>query len=494
MVAKETAHQLSSPSDTVRSPASSVKTELERLVPAVDHLLLPDAQFSPTSTPSFYSGYTQEDTRPFQPHAPSNLNATEFALLSHYLTHTSHAVAFDEEDLYALSVGFPNIAFGSKPVMSSMLALAAACKCYSLLKHTSSPLDSLELIHELLSLADCHHNRALEDIQYAIHSQNTYDEVLANAALMVLYSSASHSVRIRVAKAARLAGRELSASLLPQGSQWVGLIRAAHTASVGVLGTYTDDPAAEKVDTGSPVPKVTPATEGIWRSIRSFLPEDGPSETTRRLFLPIVQSSFGRAFELLHNRAQRLASDWSESSPWLESDLNACLEALPTLKSIAADALFGSEETSPSTLQSVDKLAQIPFENLSNVSPWLGRYMARVTSLTSPKPLRRVIMSFLNLVPIRFLSTVQSVMDEMSPGGDSSQGVTLNVSQHLAMDIFCHWLVFVTLLDGVWWIGDIGEWELGQAISLMKANEFHGEEGWWPESMHCVKRELTQHM
>ncbi len=483
-----------STSNIFGSPTSSMCSESEQYYPVVENLLLPSSQLSPHSTPSLYSGCTQDEERPVQLSSPGNLNAAEFALLSHYLTHTSHAVAFDEEDLHALSVGFPNIAFGSKPVMSSLLALAAACKCHNLLKQSKSPLNNLELVQELLSLADRHHDCSLEEIQAAIHSQNTYDDVLANAALMVLYSSASHSVRIRIAEAARLAGRELSGSLLPQGSQWIGLIRAAHTASVGVLGTYAEDLTAPSLSSCSPLPRASPASEGIWSCMGTFSPEDGPLEATRRLFLPIVRSSFDRALDLLSDRAQQLFADWSESSPWMETDLKACLEALPTLKSIAIDAVFGSEKMLQSRPESYGKLEQIPFESLPKVSPWLGRYMARVTSLTSPKPLRRVIMSFLNLVPIEFLSIVQSVMVTMSASGDTPQGGTLNVVKHLAMDIFSHWLVFVTLLDGVWWIGDIGEWELGQAISLMKANEFHGEDGWWPESMHRVKRELTQHI
>jgi hypothetical protein len=64
------------------------------------------------------------------------------------------------------------------------------------------------------------------------------------------------------------------------------------------------------------------------------------------------------------------------------------------------------------------------------------------------------------------------------------------------MDIFAHWLVLVMLLDGVWWISDIGEWELGQVVSLVKTQDLPSQsadtgETWWPETMYLVKRELT---
>lgn len=63
------------------------------------------------------------------------------------------------------------------------------------------------------------------------------------------------------------------------------------------------------------------------------------------------------------------------------------------------------------------------------------------------------------------------------------------------MDILAHWLVLVMLLDGVWWIGDIGQWELGQVVSAMKNQElFHqvrdDNERWWPQSMYMVNIEL----
>jgi hypothetical protein len=51
------------------------------------------------------------------------------------------------------------------------------------------------------------------------------------------------------------------------------------------------------------------------------------------------------------------------------------------------------------------------------------------------------------------------------------------------------------LLDGVWWIGGIGRWELGQIVSLMKTQELPNQpadtkETWWPESMYLVNMEL----
>lgn len=136
--------------------------------------------------------------------SPSTLDATELDLFSHYLTHTSRNIPFDDLDHYALSVGIPNIAFKSRPVMSSLIALAAACKCHDLVKpNTSLEGRTVMEVQELLLLAERHHRSSLQHIQVAMAHSDCYDNILANAALMVLYASASHSVRVHLATSAK---------------------------------------------------------------------------------------------------------------------------------------------------------------------------------------------------------------------------------------------------------------------------------------------------
>lgn len=116
-------------------------------------------------------------------------------------------------------------------------------------------------------------------------------------------------------------------------------------------------------------------------------------------------------------------------------------------------------------------------------------------------------MSFLNKAPTEFLNIVQSVLDSPTaearnksttiPASPTSRQLLVLTPIHvLTMDIFAHWLVLVMLLDGVWWIKDIGQWELSQVISMMKTHNVISQladtnEMWWPESMYLVKRELT---
>ncbi|KAB8229032.1 Zn(II)2Cys6 transcription factor [Aspergillus alliaceus] len=437
------------------------------------------------------------------------LDATELGLLAHYLTHTSQTIPFDDLDLYALSVGVPNLAFNCKAVMSSLLALAAACKSHNIAKRAQPPLDPQNLveIRELLALAERHHRDSLRHIQVAMQNPDSYDYVLANAALMVLYASASHSIRVHLAAMAAQCGRRLPDELFPQHSQWISFTRAAHTASTAVLNSIIDNadksckPATSSIiDTRSKLPSAGLCSTSV------LSPQDGPSESTKRLFLPLVASTYVQAFGRLRARAESTSALLKRSalSACHYSQLHLSLETVSVLEKCATAALSprkGNEKSETPNNQ------PISFNERSGVSPWVARYMVSVTSMESPQILRRIIMSFLNKAPAEYLTLVQSVLDSPSmearavnwitrdsPG--TTEGPSLNATHLLAMDIFAHWLVLVMLLDGVWWIGGIGQWELRQVVSLIKTQNLLGQsvdagETWWPESMYLVKRELT---
>ncbi|CAI7660823.1 unnamed protein product [Penicillium manginii] len=386
--------------------------------------------------------------------SPGTLDAIELSLLSRYLAHTSRTIPFDDLDLYALSVGIPNLAFNSKPVMSSLIALAAACKSHDVVNTAQSPLagQTIMEVQRLLELAENHHRASLQYIQEAVSNSIWYDNVLANAALMVLYASASHSIRVRLAAIARRSGKELPNNVLPQHSQWITFTRAAHTASSAVL----------------------------------------------------ITSTYGRALESLRRKVESVAdSSKSQEGPGLHNlDLDACLNTLPTLEKCAFSALSGECSDEEPNLSNDTPIVSGEY---SRVSSWVANYMLSVTSMTAPKALRRTIMSFLNEAPAEYLNLVQSVLDSSSVvaytgdwvarGSPKGEMQPLDTTHLLAMDIFAHWLVLVMLLDGVWWIGGIGRWELGQIVSLMKTQELPNQpadtkETWWPESMYLVNMEL----
>ncbi|KAK9245494.1 hypothetical protein V1506DRAFT_538323 [Lipomyces tetrasporus] len=433
------------------------------------------------------------------------LDWTELELLSHYLTHTSCIIPFDLEDLYALRVGIPNLAFRSKPLMSSIIALAAVCKSHDLLQQ---PQQDRRKILDLLVLADRHHRASLLQVQLDLPNAGQYEYVLANATLMALYASSSHCVRIRLAET-QTEDEPLPREFLPAQSQWISLIRAAHLAFVGLLNDHSEPADIGLEDTEPPL-EITPVlVHSQAASINETIsPENGPSERTRDLLYPILASSSGPALKALRAKARAIwkaqGHTMTQSDGFVVEDvgLQACFTSLEVFEGILSE-VFSKDALSPST-----SCQKPPHSGgrLSTVPGWLRSYVARVTSsATGPRPLRRVIMAFLNKVPSEYLNLVQTTLDSIGvSSGDGQQEAwessdieLLNASpaHKLAIDIFAHWAVLVILLDGVWWIGGIGTWELGRVVSFMRCQGWldpptHVGEHWWPESMYNVGTEL----
>lgn len=434
------------------------------------------------------------------------LDTRELELFGHYLSHTSRIIPYDKIDSYALQVGFPNLAFGNKPLMRSILALAAACECHDLLRdqrhhHQLGP-ETLAHVHELLAIADRHHQASLRQTQEAIATTSRYDCILGNAALMVLYGSASHCLRIRLAGMHKGANEPFLSDFAPVQSQWIFLIRAVHLAYVGLAADSARSTSGTSV-ANVPSPPVPPSrelhvTDPGAESIPP--PEDGPTENTRELFLPIVITTSGAAMVKLRARARRIREAAGGGT-----ELQACWEALmmleKTMKRISTqeDGMLDDSEMTEPALPDV-------------VAPWLRTYIARVTSneRRCSSPLRRTVNAFLNCVPALYVDLVRTVLDLISPvvptsapDGQSAlqeDGLDITVAHHLALDIFAHWLVLMLLLDGVWWIGEIGSWELAKVVAFMRDTNWfdpdtidEGGSTWWPESMHKINIELKHH-
>jgi hypothetical protein len=148
-----------------------------------------------------------------------------------------------------------------------------------------------------------------------------------------------------------------------------------------------------------------------------------------------------------------------------------------------------------------------PMGQLSEVSPWLRRYTASITSMTPSRLPRRTIMAFIHKAPTRYLNLIEetvSLLQTEPPAEEDAWGMASprtpdpSVAHQLALDIFAHWLVLVILLENVWWIGGIGAWELGQIVAARKDVRWrmcmwNKDKDWWPESMFEVSRQFDKH-
>jgi hypothetical protein len=179
--------------------------------------------------------------------------------------------------------------------------------------------------------------------------------------------------------------------------------------------------------------------------------------------------------------------------------MQSCFRALEILSDIAVAVFVDEGVKSKYTEPTNVKTEQGLDGPLSKVSSWLRTYIARVTSVEPSKPLRRTITAFLNLVPMDYLRVVQSMLDSIAedlehPSSDSQVDESLLScpKNQLALEIFAHWLVLVMLLDGVWWIGDIGDWEMRRIISFMERKQLLAspKESWWPKTMFNIRQDL----
>ncbi|KAF3767923.1 hypothetical protein M406DRAFT_355763 [Cryphonectria parasitica EP155] len=367
--------------------------------------------------------------------------------------------------------------------------------------------DTLDEIQELLSVAEQHHTMSLQYLQDAIPEAARYDCILASAALMMLYGSASHCVRIRLFEMHKVQQSDtpMPSQFVPAHSQWISLIRAVHLAYIGIVADRAKNPTGA-ADDGQGLGNQSPHVVGPEAVIGAVSPpEDGPTHDTRQLFLPIVAATSGSAMEKLRAKACRLM-ETAGGNPGLQ----ACWEALVVLETTVART-FAHHDT-----LSINTKAEAEDSLLPDTIPlWMRAYIARVTSNSgcSSSPLRRTINAFLNRVPASYVQLVQEMLNLIPLEGDrwdenqeKLQRQTLGfvnpdnyVASRLAVEILAHWLVLVLLLDGVWWIGETGSWELGRVVAFVRGSGWleetvdqESEDAWWPRSMYEIRIHLRR--
>lgn len=450
-------------------------------------------------------------------HSPvaQTLTPDEFALLKHYLEHTSRDPTVDESDQYTLQIGIPNLACESKPLMRSLLAFSAICQCRDLID--ANPSVDRASVLAMSALADQYHLESLRETQTALNETTSYDAVLANAAIMGMYGSGSHLIRLWLARHGN------GIDTVPKHPQWISLYRAVDLAYAALLN-----------DTDVHVPTAPTYTVNV--SPRTGM--DPP--VSSHPLSPIFAATMPSALAKLRARAEGVVSPDGTGT-------GTCRKALDLLEEVAEEtfatsyhnASFTSTSTStnrasrsgnPSTNPNARSGTSSPYAKspqhdlhmevndishprLSTIAPWLRRYAAGITSAVPSRLPRRVVVRFAHRVEAGYLKLVEEGMvrllssyspadvegggglgeDTCMTGLDGSCIDGLDETHQLALDIFAHWLVLVMLLDEVWWIGEIGFWELGRIVEAARAAGLWREGDWWPESMWEVGRQVGKH-
>ncbi|KAK4447299.1 hypothetical protein QBC34DRAFT_440062 [Podospora aff. communis PSN243] len=441
------------------------------------------------------------------------LNEDDTSLFQHYLQHTSQIMSFDERDAYPLHVAIPDLATRSPAVMSSLLAIAATCTCCDIIAHPAPVPGDRERVMELLAIADRHHLKSLQGaIQTNVNiststgddSGSQSDQILSNALLMPYYASGSQKVRVWLAENMP-PGNDLAEEFLPHRSSWLSLFHALNTAYVSVVS------AGDGAEQDPSMPDRSGPDANSEETISGQ-----PMSISRHVLYPIISATFSGALEELQNVAESLSVSiltagghsgsgfTSQEIKWL------CLTAIDVISDIVNNHFLSPCQPRQQLRQQPERSPALdPFLDTTHpqqppkrCSAWLHEYLTRLLSISPSRPFRRVAMSFLFRVPLAYLTTVQGIIDNI-PSLPEEQGLmlaNLSPAETLLLDIHAHWLVLTLFLDGVWFFGRAGVWELGRIVGLVKSRRLvfsyrddDAGEQWWPASIYAVSVEVGKH-
>jgi len=242
------------------------------------------------------------------------------------------------------------------------------------------------------------------------------------------------------------------------------------------------------------------------------------SPTVYHTLYPVICATGPTALRNLSSRLHYLLGGVPPSAA-----TEGCFSAFGVLAVIANDVI--SATSSPR--QSACNQACLSNQHrgaLEGISPWLRNWISHAhIEPRSTMGLMRVILSFISRTPPAYTDILMTVLEAIPMTATGSRPAEsqdymddisqdrgfYTVEQAVAMEIYAHWLGFVTLLDEVWWVGDLAAEELGRVVGDMKARNLwfntlmdgeaqlgagglpaHDERGWWPESMHRMAVEL----
>jgi hypothetical protein len=456
--------------------------------------------------------------------------------LAHFLAHTSRLMGDEPTDWYVWQVGIPNLALRSEPLMHSVLALAAMCRCSDVIAEIAGgpvPMQQITAIQELMVTAEAHHALSLNLTRSSLDGQGIeaeadYDIVLANAMVMVPYAFVFRRLRTWLAKHYALDPTE------EPSSSWILLCRAVGLAILG-LRAKDNKTSGDTTQASASVQHTPPGSPGSAcnrSESANFFCEGKESKPTAPLRTPIEEHVLypiicATAPAALRNLSSRVKLLLHESDDAVQT---SCSEAVSVLERISSD-LRSAQSAYPAACETVDTDCpdHTPLGGMTDVVGWLQRSLGRHAHIRSgpQKGLTRVVLSFLSRGTTSYISLLIDVLDSTSgenPMRDTtglsddggicaadSGGIT--IEQRIVLEIFVHWLVFLLLLDGIWWVQDLGIDELGHVVSQINnsnlaiwpqetsnlqslSRDMAGtslEDDWWPASICRIAMEVNRH-
>ena len=449
-------------------------------------------------------------------------------LLDYYLSHVTQGLVQMPETSYAMCVGVPNLAAHHRGLLSSLLAIGAACLSVDILTNgVSSGIASQDIV-ELIRVGDRYHQQGLESIQYEMRmSINKRSALMLHLQSVMIfpYTLARRRV-IRLLHSHANSPSYYSSSLpadladdSPIQSEWLVCLRGITT--IGLVSGADPDLTADASNDWylhEHHSMDSSVSAQVLESISRHTQDLPDSSSLHHLMgskhplFPVVCATRTSALEKLHdkvNSLQRRVRSFNRreitSMSFVVTTTQQAYSASLAACTLAIDMLEGTADT---------LFEQYPEPKTEAVSgdwstSWLRHFIHTPPVYRPETPMTRVILAWINRLPNEFVDTLLRPFPRTDSYCSQDAGqvdlhdVDLEI-QLLAWDVYAHWLVFVILIEHeCWWIADLGEFDImktreifmqySQSRNSEIAASAESENDYWPSSLCSIAQQMQKY-
>ncbi|KEF54247.1 uncharacterized protein A1O9_09413 [Exophiala aquamarina CBS 119918] len=449
-------------------------------------------------------------------------------LLDHYLLYGGQDSALIPHLAYAMTSGIPNLAAYHRGLLSSLLALGAACHCVNLLTDSTptSEVDIVQAVIDLMHTADRYHQEGLEALRHDIMDLNHKNPHIAHLEAIMLFPYPLAKRRI-VRLLDRLSRRSctLTAPMIPAefsedsptNLEWMVFLRGITT--LGQVSTrqrqgLADDTMNElyliqnsTLDRALSAEVLRMVSLHTQRNV-SAPPEFRPLIGTKHPLYPVVSATRVTAMQKLQTRIVVL----QQHTRRLQQDLFPSFEATSRIFdysasliacTLASDMLRGITDTVFDENAAQYRSVELDEQELN--TSWL-KLFSDPPDFHPDWPMRRVIIFWANCVPKQYFDLLMSPIPRVDQvHTEPSQEKELILAIHLlAWDIYVHWLAFAILIEGeCWYIGDLGTSDIRKTREMLNRYSYswgsdvvgfcETEQDYWPTAMCSIAQQLQRY-
>ncbi|KAK5045705.1 hypothetical protein LTR84_009074 [Exophiala bonariae] len=455
-------------------------------------------------------------------------------LLDEYIMHGCQDSLLFPHIVYAITAGIPNLAAYHKGLLSSLLALGAACRCLNLLTDSFTPPASpasgeMESVVELMQTADRYHQAALEALRYDIMDiTHGNPQVIHLEAIMIFPYPLARRRIIRLLTRPRHQSTPDSSMIgldIPEDSplklEWMVFLRGITTVGRASMQNYTsmaDDTKSEmyliqnsNVDKSVSVEVLSTVARHAQQNLLSSPRAVAVIIGAKHPLYPVISATRASAQQKLDARIDILQKHTSRLQRTLcqsHEDTRRMFDYSASLVAckLACDVLSGMSDAIFDEKAHLRRSTELTARELN--TSWL-KLFAGPPEYHPDWPMRRSVILWVSCVPKEYTDLLVSPL----PNPDLFQHDCLGLSQErdlslaiklLAWDIYAHWLAYAILIEHeCWYIADLGTFDIGKTKAMLDryscscGSEIIGparsEQDYWPTSMCSIAQQLQKY-